>query len=397
MRILTILTLLLSSLHLNAQFSMESFLASAVEDAELMEVLNSLEYLENHRFNSPWIREIDVRLRSNDFQADLEDYRMRFGITNPFMVMANNSHRKVLETTLEAEKVVKRSEILRNRYHLLIENADLHVYLELTKKKLEALKRLEDVQRLDELEDWIEIQSDITKEQLLKKELEEKLRINEFLIRERMSIDQPIEIDTATLITEGQLFELISVLVNDDEEGLLKQLNMQKALLRESELSVERAENRKSIGYLQAEYDPQRGDNFNSHAGFQVGISLPIINPDKANYQREVLKQLESESEGQLEEIERSRAMGIATMDIEYKRSNLLYLKDRLVSIQPLSTELSNPKLYIRYLDYKHFLLEKYLTEKSELMYILIELLHEKGKLVEAPAINYLSRNFRTY
>lgn len=397
MRILTVLTLLLASLHLNAQFSMEGFLASAVEDAELVEVLNSLEYLENHRFNSPWIREIDVRLRSSNLQADLEDYRMRFGITNPFMVTANSNHRKVLGTTLEAEKMVKRSEILRNRYHLLIENVGLHAYLALTDKKLEALKRLEDVQRLDELEDWIEIQSDITKEQLLKMELEEKLRINEFLIRERMPVDRPIEIDTASLINEAQLFELISILINNDEEGLLSQLNAQRVLLRESELAVEHAENRKSIGYIQAEYDPQRGGNFNSHGGFQVGISLPIINPDKASYQREVLKQLETESEDRFAEIEKNREMKIASLDLAYKQRNLVYIKDRLSVIKPLSSELSNPKLYIRYLDYEHLLLEKFLTEKSELMFILIELLHEKGKLVEAPTFNYLSRNFSTY
>lgn len=396
MKRLFILLLLAQASGLHAQFTMEEFLAAAVSDAELLEVQNSLRFLDEHRFNSPWIREVDLRLRSNNIQPSLEDYRLRFGLINPLVIKANSNYHRALGGSLTAEEAVKRSDVIRQRYFLMIENMDLNAMKSLYSTKLEALKRVAQLGPSD-LGDWIDLQSDITKAELMVREVDQKLKINEFLILERMPEATAIELDTAQIIREEQVFRIIQKLNESDQTGLLTELSAQRTALRESVLKLERVENRSNIGYIQAEYDRDRGNNLNAHAGFQVGITLPLVNPNKPDYQREVLKQLENETKEAIEAKNQKQAAQIEALDLGYQQDNLLYLKQKMEQIQPLSSEMNTPELYLDYLNYVQYLQENYLSERSALLRSYISLLHDQGLFLEGPSVNYLSRNLSGY
>jgi hypothetical protein len=229
------------------------------------------------------------------------------------------------------------------------------------------------------------------------RELDQKLKINEFLIRERLPEANEINLDTALIIRDEQIFRLIQKLQESDQTGLLTELNAQRSVLRESALKLERAENRSNIGFIQAEYDKTRGNNRSEHAGFQVGIALPLVNPNKPDYQREVLKQLEEETKEAMEANNQRQASQIEALDLDYQQDNLVFLKQKMEQILPLSREMTNPELYLDYLNYVQYLQENYLSERSTLLRSFINLLHDQGLFLEGPSVNYLSRNLSDY
>ena len=105
-----------------AQFSMENFLAGARRDQDIQRVQDKLDFLKNNNFNSPWLRETEVRLRSNNFDFSLEDFRLRFSPTNPWQMRANKLYYKAQHDQLDMEYLYVLNKSLRTRYDLLIEH-----------------------------------------------------------------------------------------------------------------------------------------------------------------------------------------------------------------------------------------------------------------------------------
>ena len=60
--------------------------------------------LEDKPIRSPWFRELEIRLRSNDVNAYPEDYRLRLGFMNPFEQRGNKIYSKQLSSKNHAER-----------------------------------------------------------------------------------------------------------------------------------------------------------------------------------------------------------------------------------------------------------------------------------------------------
>jgi hypothetical protein len=67
--------------------------------------------------------------------------------------------------------------------------------------------------------------------------------------------------------------------------------------LEESLYSIDKAEAWSNIGFVQAEYDIDRGSNFNDHLGYQIGVTLPLFNSKKPDLKREKLELIEEQTQ----------------------------------------------------------------------------------------------------
>ena len=171
----------------------------------------------------------------------------------------------------------------------------------------------------------------------------------------------------------------------------------QQTILGEQRIRIEKAEGRRNIGYIQAEYDRLKGDEFTRHFGVQIGIRIPITNPDRPDLNRRTLNLMEDKNEI----IEEKTLLEV---QCDLLRLDLSYLFEQR---QLASTHL-NDKQLIRLLNQDINLSPKgLLNAQKSLLRIqrmesnlrwdvyntFIDYLYYSGKLVEMPLRNYISKD----
>ena len=166
-------------------------------------------------------------------------------------------------------------------------------------------------------------------------------------------------------------------------------------MLDEQRIVVEKAEGRRNIGYIQAEYDRWSGNEFAKHFGVQIGVRLPITNADKPDLSRRKLNLIEDKADIVREKTVLDVQCELLKLDLDYLFSqnglitgaieNDILLKllrqDRnlkpkgLIEAQKSILKMKKYEKLIRWDIYKSF----------------IDYLYYSGKLVDVPVRNYLS------
>lgn len=397
MKTKVILILFFTSLSTTAQFSAEAFLSAAITDIELQEIQAAQDFVQNNKFNSPWLRELEFRAKSNDREISIEDYRLRFGFINPYEIRANKHYQKELDHTIQLRKRMKLNDVLKMRYELLIEHIYLSSQVKNGEKMLNFYTKLRGIvyNSSDEnaKEDVLDLEDKIFKQRSRLNDIQQKLKINEYLIKEKLESNGSIELDTSSLITINFIFTQLNL--QKDTVDLKKALADQEYKLRESRFTVEKAESFRNIGFFQAEYDIERGDELSDQLGYRIGVTIPVVNPDKPNLQRDRLALVENQAkqERRMAEVQRNRE--ILQIDFEYIKEQMTLLDEQLRFIDVFeSTEARAHIDLIRKSAEFRFLLE---SRKMGLFTLLvrkyIDKLYQNGKLATSPMVNHISRN----
>ena len=93
-----------------AQSPVDQVLQQAVNDTRLSSINQQLSYYNSNSFKSPAIRELELRVRGNNFDLSPDNFSLRLGILNPNERTANNIF-----------NVAKEGYLLKTRDHLLNE------------------------------------------------------------------------------------------------------------------------------------------------------------------------------------------------------------------------------------------------------------------------------------
>ena len=113
--------IMLFGFSLSAQFKMNEFLGSNTSAYELEVIKQQQDYLNNNDFSSPFLREIEFRMRSRSLESSPDDFRFRVSPINPWERKANDNYVEVLDEQLNTQWKVDFSQVLFRRYSLLIE------------------------------------------------------------------------------------------------------------------------------------------------------------------------------------------------------------------------------------------------------------------------------------
>lgn len=380
-----------------AQFNAEEFLSSSISDIELEEVRASEKFLQENNFNSPWIRELEFRAKSNDREIGLEDYRLRFGLINPFEIKANKTYEYQLEETLKLRRQVQFNDVLRQRYILLIENIYLSNQVAGIKRQLDFYLELKNViynhEQKDLAEEALDIQELIFNTQSELGSLLQKHQLNELLIKQRLPFNGPIAIDTGSLVTLTQISQRLNQL--SDTTDLIAKLGQQENKLKQSLLKVEEAESWSNIGFIQAEYDTERGNEPAEHMGYRFGVTLPIFNSDKPDLQRDRLSLMEFQAKKKKESLENARKQQLLHMDFQFLLDQMQMVNAQREFIGHFESleHPPNPDLVRKIWEFRWQLESKYWGLYTLLLNKYINLLHQQGRLVSLPMVNHLSRN----
>ncbi|MFY0600591.1 MAG: hypothetical protein JXR03_13045 [Cyclobacteriaceae bacterium] len=401
MRLQITLVLFFVSRLIYAQVSVEDVLSKPLSEEEMTQVLAREDYLNSHKFNSPWLRELDFRARSNDREIALEDYRLRLSFLNPLEILANRDYRKVLQSQQNFERKKTIDKVLLRRYELLIETNYVLKSLTIQNNYLEALKEIKSIMVSEQFDfsDLVDMEQEITKVELFIANLEQKRAVLEQIFSESGFSGLP-DCNDFRWITSAQIKTLLGGSSNDTI-SLLQISELQKIEKEETILRIKKAEAFSNIGFIQAEYDTERGKAFDDHVGFQVGVTIPVFNSNKPDLQRRELELIEEKADYKVLVAEERQQKNIDELRIKdlLSQSELIdEKKEELGEIRELINAGNNGfKAYRKLAEYDLFLEEKDLTFDSDIYMKYVMHLHKQGTLSDEPYINALSSEMSSF
>lgn len=385
-----------------AQFTMEGYLSNSVSDTELQFFKERQEFVNENGFKSPILREVEFRARVRTFEEGFGDYRLRFSPLNPFERTANKNYRNELNEQLSISYLLNLEEVLLGRYELMIQHWRLTENLSLVNQNISftdnILELLKSQPSNGTIKDFIRTDKANFKSSLEYETILLERAALEEQIRQTYAFGGDIRWDANELIPVSVIKAWLDQHdVMDATNNLAIRNEQQKEAVAAAEYKIKQQESFSNIGYVQAEYREDEDNNFGQNLGMQIGLSLPITNPDKPDLQRRKLEMLEDSQEAALEKhnLEIYINQLYAKLSALIKQYEMVETKlanynensftsesntdamDILIELQEFRTELSLKKIDLNASVYKLY----------------INLLSINSQLSTPPYQNYLSRN----
>ena len=380
-----------------AQSRVDQVLQQAVNDSRLLSINQQLSYYHSNSFKSPALRELELRVRGNNFDSSVDNFSLRLGILNPKERTANNVFNDAKEDYLLKTRDHLLNEILSEKYNGLINNFDLVTTLSLLQEEKNQIKAFELAQKgVLALNDWIKLDQTLLELGLKQADFEALIHAknSELMINDSLFLN--IDWDEFELVTIDEIKSTITL--HSNESFFLEvDLASEKLNLDRLKLNIDYAESW-NIGFVQAGYDIDGGVGIKNQMDYRIGITIPLFNEDKPKLKREELSLIGTANElRHLEEIN-------VLIDLQRTKqfNNLVFRYEMLLQKKQ---ELSN--LAVDGIDgIDGFLaLSKYMTsvKKSlhktniKILLLYIEVLEKKGMLGAEPYLNYLSKGLNPF
>ena len=380
-----------------AQSRVDQVLQQAVNDSRLLSINQQLSYYHSNSFKSPALRELELRVRGNNFDSSVDNFSLRLGILNPKERTANNVFNGAKEDYLLKTRDHLLNEILSEKYNGLINNFDLVTTLSLLQEEKNQIKAFELAQKgVLALNDWIKLDQTLLELGLKQADFEALIHAknSELMINDSLFLN--IDWDEFELVTIDDIKSTITL--HSNESFFLEvDLASEKLNLDRLKLNIDYAESW-NIGFVQAGYDIDGGMGLKNQMDYRIGITIPLFNEDKPKLKREELSLIGTANElRHLEEIN-------VLIDLQRTKqfNNLVFRYEMLLQKKQ---ELSN--LAVDGIDgIDGFLaLSKYMTsvKKSlhktniKILLLYIEVLEKKGMLGAEPYLNYLSKGLNPF
>lgn len=385
------------------EVTMEEYLRTALQDQSLERFRAQQDFLGQNKYNSPWLNRVELRVGSDDAEADLNDFRVRVSPANPFEVKANKVYHDKQLKHIGAQYEVDLGKALKNRYMLII---DRNFYVS-SDSMLEAYQRdLINIRQNFALlglggidaGDIVDIQSDEALLELKQAQVKYELDENAYHMRLDLPGREWIRLfsDIVTIDKINQLLLEQETLGNWSSPVVAEA--EQELALEEQMLKIEKAESRSNIGYIQGAYDMDRGNELNEHLGFQVGIRLPLVNPDKPKLNRDRVDLIDEEMQVQATRVRESNRQGLALIRLKHLLNKYEIIERRLQQAMEyrlsLSAEIDLGDA-IKLRKYQQRLQELKAEILRQTLMAFVEYLDVTGLMVQRPLINYLSADFK--
>lgn len=380
--------------------AMEAYLRTALQDQSLERFQAQLEFLGANNYSLPWLNRVELRVGSEGAGSTLNDYRVRFSPTNPREIKANKTYHSLQIRQIETNYQVSLNQALKTRYLMLIAHRYMTLQKNLMEGQLAQLKKLTTLSvqttPLTESTDWIRYQRDQTQWLLDLADINFELKEAEYWMRlDLPEMEQP-QWEQISWIGTDQIAAYLLQRPGFAEGNLYARQAEDQRLLEEQMMEVSLAESRKNIGYLQGNLDTDRGTTFQDGLGIQLGLRVPLVNPEKADINRDRVDLIEARDEAAATKLMLARQSGWLQLQLTELLNRIRLLEERLlvlnhsVKADPTVTDV---EWWVKRTHYETELRAELLQTERELMDMYIECLDQDGALVQQPLVNHLSAN----
>jgi len=221
------------------------------------------------------------------------------------------------------------------------------------------------------IQDLIQLDKELVKSRLeLEKTRSEKRKID-YLIRYDYNFDGGIDWQNFPLVKTEQIQEILFMDPLKSPESF------------------------SNIGFVQAEYRPDRGSTVGEHMGIQLGITIPVVNPDRPDLERRKFRLIQNQNEVEVKKREAAVGLFISNNKVDGLIRQYQIVQDKLARYNNFALNANqgvpSTDVIIELLEYKDSLRKTELSIYSQLLETYISLLEYQGRLIELPYRNYLS------
>lgn len=387
--------------------SISRFVASAARDERLTYQAEKIAFLKQSSPNTPFLSEIELRTRIDEFASEKQRYAIRL---KPNGWGESRDGRIVYHATLahnEAQKHLFLNEALKDRYDVVIDYLNNQKLIALNEGLMALYEDRVNVlkQSVGDLafdpNDLIDAENEIIQLELELINLKNKTVTITDEIRKRIPVDETILFDTAHMIGIEGVENVLSTIGSIAENGhaLLEEARI-NAELSDARYQLEKSENRKYISFIETAYDMDDRNDFEKAFTLQVGIAIPLINPNRLDANRRKLESMKAKNDyltlkvavtEEANRLSRDAKRLIRQYEVMTKKSESSKTRSSFDMYRKMDGV--SPLILLKL---RESILKTDITMEKIMSQIYgkyIRLLAVSGKLTEKPFKNYLSNN----
>lgn len=372
---------------------------------------SKLDFLEENNFDGPWISRVEFRTRSNDANISQEDFRLRFTAASPGELKANKRYYSKQIDLLNLEHQENLNNALKQRYLLMVNHIFEFEKIAYLEKQLEANRQLIELMNSSsgaynmDLRDLIDTEANELEFKLSIEDSKIEMTEIEYLIKEVYDFSGDIKWNEEELIGVQDILNLFEEFKTHPtgQHIYLTKID-QKNMLAAERFNIEKSETLRNIGYFQAEYDLDRGNEASEHFGYQIGVRIPIVNPDKPDLNRKKLALMDDEAVLEEKKDDYRREMELAVLRMEHYALQYHEINEKLTALSKqnfLSLQSPGKSMKISDLiklnEFHVELRDKKNSVQKNIYATYLNYLDLNGKLSETPLRNYLSKDLTTF
>lgn len=394
---------LLSVVHVaTAQLTITKFIQSASEAPQVRALETQADYLSLKPYQLSPLQKLEFRTKNRELQSDQQEFALRLTPSNPWEVKYNNQYFRNYRTSLQLEKGLALKDALLTRYYAVIELAHLSELRSLSQLSLASVQQQLNVMH------QLSGSGQFDGEELVKLEMAqlngmvEVETIEYEIFSQQGEISKLLSTDTEANWSYQDVLSPARMTVVLDSLHQLQTLAARIAYQR-NRVDLYKAEYRLeksnvNLGFLQTSYDHRRVVQDRTPFNWSLGITIPIVNPNKGDMAKKKLDQLEAEefligleAETNQEVSNRWRQVQLAL-----KRYNILHEKIEQMAKSPMVANLTtlnnnDPFVALKFND--SVLRMKTLEAKMRRLLLLafINYLAASDHLQQTPVVDFLS------
>ncbi len=285
------------------QISIDDFLNSYKNEESVVFQKNKLYQLNTLSYDLPYIEKLEVRTETNEFDWKKQEYLVRVSPNSRKNVKTQRQFQETARYMSEMELEAAKSEAIRERYDLIIDDIFLNRILEVKNKQATLLKdKVTLLQRSISLDDFdvmelIEAEDDAQKNQREVMDLENAILTTQNTIERNISNHKNIQIQGAKLISIQDVKSLLQDFKTSKNVHPQIEVQSAKVYNRMLEYEWESSKTKFSLGFVQAKYGYDAEDNFQKSFSIGVGFDIPFKRMGRIELNELEINIHESESE----------------------------------------------------------------------------------------------------
>jgi hypothetical protein len=388
----------------HAQLSIPQFLRSASADRKVLGIRDQINYLNEKPYRLSPVQRLEFRTQNKELVQNQQQYALRVMPANPWEVKNNKEYFEAYAVSLKIERDLEFKAALLARYHAVIDytyhiglRALGHEKEKLIKNELQVLEQQSASSYFD-ADDYIDLQMDEFDASVESEEADFELiaalsnvkqLYTDVLVGEMNWFD-------SDLITADEIRNVIDSISNTTLTNLSVAYQQQKIALATSAYKLKRSN--VNVGFLQTQFDQKNFEQNKTPYNISLGITIPIVNPNKGDMARRKLDVIEAENGLEATKI-------IQQSDYQIRQEKIVRLlaryqqtekKLQLVKQSKLASTVStmkggDPRVILRFNENQIKLNIVLLKLRREVLMAYIDFLASADRLQQLPLVNYLS------
>jgi len=387
-----------------AQVTVEEFLRSAMQAPDVKTAEAQISYLNTSPYRLSPLQKLEFRTQNREMLTTQQEYALRVNPANPWEMHNTNTYFKEYKTSLSLEKERALKEALEERYELVI----LYFYYyelkrfaeeseKLLEKQLAVLER-QSASSFFDADEYVKLKIELLDKKADKEEAifawqSQKSSVNMFYPNTG-KLDYRWE--QQPIIEVAQIERVADSILSYTNKPLEVAYFQQQVNVDKSRYDMEKSNI--NVGFLQTSYDRRRVNQERNPFVISLGVTIPVVNPNKADMARRKLTLIESETELHMVQQQEIAAREIAYQKLKQSiaRHNQLQQEIEKVEKSDLPHQLTmlkadDPLIPLQFEEGIQKLKNLLVKHKRNVLTDYLTFLAQADYLQQLPLINYLS------